>query len=502
MDESANDDARIIADAMQNQAVINIGAIGHVANGKTTITGYLTGIVTTKHSSEKTQNKTIRLGYANVKIWRCPNCNAYEATGSDVFDSVCDCAIDVKRTLVTHISIVDCPGHNMLISTMLNGSSVMDYTMLVESATNKDCPAPQTAEHFRATKIAGIPNAMILMNKIDIITKRERIVKKIGALCDYVRQETGIGPDDKISPIVPVSATFGTNLDVVCEYLSKLPVPDNRDISGALEMLVIRSFDVNKPGTGNAKGGTDVRKILGGVIGGTIMRGKLAVDDTIVILPGRYERLTPGQKKEYKTDADFRYAPIRCDVKSIQSEKNDMTMAIPGGLLAMQVTIDPAHTRNDGITGCIVTHYDSYVRDRDAYKVYDKIVIEIESFMIDEKRAKAKLPKNAIIKVNVNSNTIKAMVMKYSNKTRELRAFLVRPIPITELNDYVTIMLDNSQTKQTKQEEDDDLGTSVLGAGKITGGVDAHYVADDTDDTDDADDTDSTDSGSTANSVA
>ena len=61
---------RDIDEIMQNQAVINVGLVGHVANGKTSVTEYMTGIKTNKHSAEKKQNKTIRLGYANFKIWK------------------------------------------------------------------------------------------------------------------------------------------------------------------------------------------------------------------------------------------------------------------------------------------------------------------------------------------------------------------------------------------------------------------------------------------------
>ena len=182
-----NNDINIDMDEiMQKQAVINIGMIGHVANGKTTITGQMTGIATNKYSSEKKQNKTIRLGYANFKVWRCDNCNKFKATGSSIFDIKCDCLnnkndVEHSMKLINHFSIVDCPGHNMLMSTMLNGSSVMDYTILVESITNEICPVPQTAEHFRATMIAGIPNAMILMNKIDI-AKRSKVESSINTL--------------------------------------------------------------------------------------------------------------------------------------------------------------------------------------------------------------------------------------------------------------------------------------------------------------------------------
>jgi translation initiation factor 2 subunit 3 len=480
-------------DIMQNQAVINLGMVGHVANGKTTVTGYVTGVTTNKYASEKKQNKTIRLGYANFKVWCCQRCNAYESTGSASFVVSCDCQMGQQKKLITHISIVDCPGHNMLMSTMLNGSSVMDYTLLVESVTNKECPAPQTAEHFRATKIAGIPNAMILMNKIDI-AKRSKIEAKMDSLENYVREETGCTNGERISPMIPVSATFGTNLDVVCEYLTKLQVPHTRDSNGIFEMLVIRSFDVNRPGaatdlTAKAKkknnGGTDVRKIKGGVIGGSIMRGKLHVGDQLVVLPGRTQRLSKDEKASHETEADFSYTPIRCVAKSIQSEKNDMQMAIAGGLLGIQTSVDPAYTRNDGMTGSIVLKEADYLAALDdnscEYKVYDKIVVKMESFMINEKRVQSKLPKDSVIKVNVNSNTIKAMVLKYSKRSKELRLFLVRPIPITILNDYVTIMLDSSTSNVRSVTGDnaditDDLDTSVLGAGRIVDGIEAFKV--------------------------
>jgi translation initiation factor 2 subunit 3 len=468
-------------DIMQNQAVMNLGMVGHVANGKTTVTGYVTGIATNKYASEKKQNKTIRLGYANFKVWRCSNCNDFGSTGSAVFQVPCNCRPSQQKSLINHISIVDCPGHNMLMSTMLNGSSVMDYTMLVESVTNKDCPAPQTAEHFRATKIAGIPNAMILMNKIDI-AKRSKIVSKMDALEKYIREETGATDETKISPMIPISATRGTNLDVVCEYLTKLRPPRSRDPNGIFEMLVIRSFDVNRPGgvDSKSKGGTDVRKIKGGVIGGSIMRGHLRVGDRLVVLPGRCQRLSKDDKAKHETEADFSYSPIRCVVRSIQSEKNDMKLAIAGGLLGIQTSVDPAHTRNDGMTGSVVLKEEDYIatlEDDCPYRVYDKIIIKMENFMIDEERVRSKLPKDSVIKVNVNSNTIRAMVLKYSKKSKELRLFLVQPIPITALNDYITVMLDTSkQNTQPDTDIEEDLNTSVLGAGRIIDGIEAMKV--------------------------
>jgi len=65
----------IIQEAMKNQAIINIGVIGHVANGKSTIVRNITGTETQRHSGEQTTGLTIRNGYANAKIYKCNNTN-------------------------------------------------------------------------------------------------------------------------------------------------------------------------------------------------------------------------------------------------------------------------------------------------------------------------------------------------------------------------------------------------------------------------------------------
>jgi translation initiation factor 2 subunit 3 len=371
---------------------------------------------------------------------------------------------------------------------MLNGSSVMDYTILVESATNTECPAPQTAEHFRATKIAGIPNAMILMNKIDIV-KRADIEAKMDLLESYVRKETNTDTTDDISPMVPVSASFGTNLDVVAEYLSKLREPADRDPNDTFEMLAIRSFDINKPGitppTGDATAVTnymprnpdtidknddevcDVRYIKGGVIGGSIMRGTLKVGDNLIVLPGICKRLTADAKTLHKTEADFSYTPIRCTAKSIRSESNNLDKAIAGGLLAVQVSIDPSFTRNDGLTGAIIIKEADYDLNRTEYRVYDKIVVKMESIIAPN--IEAVLSNKSIIRTNINSNTIKAMVLKYSKRSGELRLFLVKPIPITSLNKHLTVMMDSVNTSGSAED------CTVLGAGLIIDGIEALY---------------------------
>ena len=350
------DDLKVI---MQYQPIINVGMIGHVANGKSSLVKCLTSKETQQFSKEKERNITIRLGYANTKIWLCNTCPSpqkYSSSASSIMIKNCTiCSGSLE--LVAHISIVDCPGHNELTSTMLNGSSVMDYAILVEACNNTDIPAPQTSEHLIATRAANIPTCMIVMNKLDLV-KKEVTKEKINKLCDYVKKtisdSTSETEMNKIPPIIPISASFNLNLDVVCQRLSQLTIPITRNPNDKFKMIVIRSFDVNKPGL-------DVTKLNGGVIGGTIMRGSLKIGDKINIYPGMTRSITDNvlkdddkddSKKEIKSD--FRFDPIIGEVLSIKSDMNELKYAIPGGLLGIQLTIDPAFTKNDNLSGSLV----------------------------------------------------------------------------------------------------------------------------------------------------
>jgi len=80
------------------------------------------------------------------------------------------------------------------------------------------------------------------------------------------------------APIIPISAQLKYNVDVVIDYICRIPIP-LRDFTGAPTMIVIRSFDVNKPGE-------DAETLKGGVAGGTILKGVLRIGDEIEIRPG------------------------------------------------------------------------------------------------------------------------------------------------------------------------------------------------------------------------
>lgn len=115
----------------------------------------ITGVNPIKFREEMKNNyTTMKLGYANAKIYKCPSCPApscYKSYSSGQADSPacpnegCTSAMN----LIRHVSFCDCPGHDRYMSTMLTGAAVMDAAMLVVSAADY-CPQPQTAEHVAA----------------------------------------------------------------------------------------------------------------------------------------------------------------------------------------------------------------------------------------------------------------------------------------------------------------------------------------------------------------
>ena len=140
------------------QAVVNIGMVGHVDHGKTTLTEALSGIWTDVHSEELRRGISIRLGYADTSFYRCPSCGLYTTKET--------CPRDGSETeFLRRVSFVDAPGHETLMATMLSGAAIMDGAVLVIAA-NEPCPQPQTKEHLMALDITGIDKIVIVQNKI------------------------------------------------------------------------------------------------------------------------------------------------------------------------------------------------------------------------------------------------------------------------------------------------------------------------------------------------
>ncbi len=130
--------------AISRQATVNIGTIGHVAHGKSTLVKAISGVNTVRHMDEQVRSITIKLGYANAKIYKCLGCpepDCYQSFSSDKEDKFNCNKCKKEMVLLRHVSFVDCPGHDILMATMLTGAAVMDAALLLISA-EMDCPQP------------------------------------------------------------------------------------------------------------------------------------------------------------------------------------------------------------------------------------------------------------------------------------------------------------------------------------------------------------------------
>src|SRR5690606_10983890 len=119
------------------------------------------------------RNITIKLRYTTAKMYKCQTPNyyrpgCYAAVGSATPDEIpcVNQGCGGKMKLQRHVSFVDCPGHDILMATMLNGAAVMDAALLL-IAGNEPCPQPQTSEHLAAVEIMKLKHILILQNKID-----------------------------------------------------------------------------------------------------------------------------------------------------------------------------------------------------------------------------------------------------------------------------------------------------------------------------------------------
>jgi translation initiation factor 2 subunit 3 len=310
---------------LPKQPEVNIGTIGHVDHGKTTLVQSLTGVWASRHSEELKRGITIRLGYADMAIYKCPKC---KPPNNYTVKSVCsNCGS--KAIFVRSISFVDAPGHEALMATMLSGAAVMDGAILVIAA-DEPCPQPQTREHLAAAEVIGIRNIIIVQNKIDIVEEK-RARKSYEEIKNFVK-----GTIAENAPIIPVSAQHEINTDVLINAIEEIIPTPKRDETKPPLMYIIRSFDVNKPGT-------PIEELEGGIIGGTITQGKFTVGEEIEIRPGI------SVEREGKTV----YSPLISEVVSLHAGEKNIKEATCGGLVGVGTLLDPSYSKADGLNGNI-----------------------------------------------------------------------------------------------------------------------------------------------------
>lgn len=326
------------AEIINRQATINIGTIGHVAHGKSTVVRAISGVQTVRFKDELERNITIKLGYANAKIYRCddascpePDCYKSFKSDKEIHPKCQRPGCTGRYNLVRHVSFVDCPGHDILMSTMLSGAAVMDAALLLV-AGNESCPQPQTSEHLAAIEIMKLKHVIILQNKVDLM-REESALEHQESIIQFIRGTIAEG-----APIVPISAQLKYNIDAVNQFIvNSIPVPP-RDFLASPRLIVIRSFDVNKPGA-------EIDELKGGVAGGSITNGVFKIGDEIEIRPGIVTKDDNGK---------IQCKPIFSNIVSLFAEHNDLKFAVPGGLIGVGTKVDPMLCRADRLVGQVV----------------------------------------------------------------------------------------------------------------------------------------------------
>lgn len=335
----------------------------------------------------------------NEKCERPANYKSFRSDKADGFPCErlgCDGRMRLKR----HVSFVDCPGHDILMATMLNGAAVMD-TALILIAGNEPCPQPQTSEHLAAIEIMKLKHTIILQNKVDLVkvaTAREHYE----SILKFVKGTVAEG-----APIIPISAQLKYNIDAINEYIvKKIPVPI-RDYSSSPRLIVIRSFDVNKPGA-------EVDELRGGVAGGSILRGVLRIGDEIEIRPGIVSK---GEDGKIKCKSIF------SKVVSLHAEDNELEFAVPGGLIGVGTKIDPTLCRADRLVGQVLGSVGCLPQ------VFTEL--EVEFFLLrrllgvksdDKKQTRVqKLSKNEILMLNIGSTSTGARIIVAKHNIAKLQ---------------------------------------------------------------------------------
>ena len=369
---------------IQNLDTINVGIVGHIDHGKTTLLQRLSGKWADTHSEELKRGITIKLGYADTII--------YNREGKLTIDQ------DSKGKPIRYITFVDAPGHEMLMATMLSGAAIMDAAILVVAAN--EGIKPQTQEHLIALKAKKINKIIIVQNKIDLVSK-ERALENYKDLKKFVK-----GTIAEDAPIIPISAQQGVNLDKILEELCKIKVAEPSLEEKPL-FLVARSFDINLPGT-------KIQGLHGGVLGGALKKGILKIGDTIEIKPGySYKKHTPANR-----NIEYQYKTVQSKIISMQKGEYPVTKATPGGSLAIETELDPSLTKADALSGSVASSQGNLPEITETITIKFTLFEEVFGTGKHEPVQNLKTPETLML--SLNTSTTVGQLTRINNNEAEL----------------------------------------------------------------------------------
>ena len=380
------------------QPCVNIGTAGHVDHGKTTLIQALTGSWTSVHSQELKRGITIRVGYSDAAFYKCKSCE--DPLGYSTTPKCNNCGGESELSRV--VSFVDSPGHESLMANMLSGSALMDGALLLVAA-NEKVPRPQTKEHLLALQTLGIKQIVIVQNKVDLLSYNE-VMENYKDITKFVK-----GTHAGKSPIIPISAQSGLNIDALIGSIESTIKTPERDEKKDTVMHVLRSFDVNKPGT-------KLKDIRGGVIGGSLTQGIFKVGDEIEIKPG----IVNEKKKNYE--------PLLTEITSLGTAAGIVDGVKPGGLVAIGTKLDPSMTRSDSFIGSVIGKPGTLPENSTQLKLdvnlFDSAVGTTEDIKVQP------IQSGELLRLNIGTAPVLGKVTKVKSKTANIE--LRRPACIFE----------------------------------------------------------------------
>ncbi len=355
---------------------LNVGVVGHIDHGKTTLLSCLTGKFADTHSEELKRGITIKLGYADATIYK----------DNDNYN------IEKKGSPERYVSFIDAPGHEMLMATMLSGAAIIDSAILVVAAN--EGIKPQTKEHFMALQAKGIKNLIIVQNKIDLVSK-EQALENYKEIKEFIK-----GTSAENSQIVPISAQQRINIDKLLEEICKIEIP-KRDLDSSPAFVIARSFDINRPGE-------EIKKLKGGVLGGILKKGKLKVGDKIEIKPGM--QLEKAHKKVFQT--------LETEILSLHKGNENLKEVHPGASISIETSLDPFLTKTDTLTGCIASIKGSLPEI--TYKTKLKTELFNNVLGMENKKEVEKIKPKEMLMLSVNTAITVGIVEKIKDNEVEL----------------------------------------------------------------------------------